>query len=138
MWQADIQSGIQSKEQVMYMQNIREIEGLITDYFEGIFQGDPTKLRVCFRKEAHLYGDIKGGDYTKSIEEYLEGVKNRQSPKDLDEAFKMKIIGIDIIGKIAMAKLHVPMLGYNYYDFLSLVNIDNDWKIANKLFTHVE
>jgi len=49
----------------------------------------------------------------------------------------MKIIGVDIMGKIAMAKLHVPMLGYNYYDYLSLTKIENEWKIVAKIFTHV-
>ena len=121
----------------MYKENIEEIESLITNYFEGIFDGDATKLETCFHNNVTIYGDIQGVDYLKSISEYFEGVKNRQSPKDLDESFQMKIIGIDIIGKIAMVKLHVPMLGYNYYDYLSLANIDNSWKIVNKIFTHI-
>ena len=122
----------------MYKENIKEIESVITNYFEGIFYGDTAKLETCFHENVHIYGDIKGADYLKSIKEYLEGVKNRQSPKDLNETLKMKTIGIDIMGKIAMVKLHVPMLGYNYYDYLSLAKINNDWKIVNKIFTHVE
>lgn len=122
----------------MYKENIREIENLIANYFEGIFYGDIGKLESCFHENLFIYGDIKGVDYLKSSSEYLEGVKNRESPKDLNEDLKMKIIGIDIIGKIAMAKLHVPMLGYNYYDFLSLSIINGDWKIVNKIFTHVK
>lgn len=122
----------------MYQENIREIESIINNYFEGIFHGDVSKLENCFHKNVVIYGDIKGVEYLKSVKEYLAGVKNRQSPKDLNEVFKMKIIGIDIMGKIAMAKLHVPMLGYNYYDYLSLVKINNNWKIVNKLFTHQE
>ncbi|WP_074407422.1 MULTISPECIES: nuclear transport factor 2 family protein [Aquimarina] len=122
----------------MYKENIKEIESLITDYFEGIFYGDVTKLESCFHKNVYIYGDIKGVDYLKSVTEYIEGVKNRQSPKDVNEHLKMEIIGIDIMGKIAMAKLHLPMLGYNYYDYLSLSKINNDWKIVNKLFTHVQ
>ncbi|WP_207427612.1 nuclear transport factor 2 family protein [Pedobacter sp. SYSU D00535] len=122
----------------MYSKNIEEIEGLITIYFEGIFYGDIAKLTTCFHENVYMYGDIKDVDYLKSVKEYLEGVENRQSPNDLNETFKMKIIGIEILGKIAIAKLHVPMLGYNYYDYLSLVKINNDWKIVNKLFSHIE
>lgn len=122
----------------MYKENIKEIENLITNYFMGIFTGDRAKLEACFNENVNIYGDIKEIEYSKSIKEYLDGVQNRQSPKDLDESFQMKIIGIDIMGKIAMAKLHVPMLGYNYYDYLSLAKIDNNWKIVNKIFTHVE
>lgn len=122
----------------MYIEGVKKIEILVTNYFEGIFNGDVVKLQSCFHENVHIYGDIKGVDYVKTVSEYLEGVKNRQSPKDLDENFGMKIIGIDIMGKIAMVKLHVPMLGYNYYDYLSLNQINTEWKIISKLFTHVE
>jgi len=30
------------------------------------------------------------------------------------------------------------MLGYNYFDYLSLVKGDAGWKIVNKIFTHLE
>ncbi|TGV00771.1 nuclear transport factor 2 family protein [Flavivirga rizhaonensis] len=122
----------------MYKETIKAIENLITNYFEGIYNGDVTKLESCFHENTYLFGDIKGVDYLKSINEYLKDVKNRQSPNDLNEPFNMKIIGIDIMGKIAMVKLHVPMLGYNYYDYLSLAKIKDAWKIVNKIFTHAE
>lgn len=122
----------------MYQENIKQIETLITNYFEGIYHGEADKLEACFHSNTFLYGDIKGADYLKSTQEYIDGVKNRKSPKEQGETFQMKIIGIDIMGKIAMVKLHVPMLGYNYYDYLSLAMIDNQWKIVNKLFTHVD
>lgn len=122
----------------MFKENIREIENLIANYFMGIFNGDRAKLEACFNENVNIYGDIRKIEYSKNIKEYLDGVQNRQSPKDLDESFQMKIIGIDIMGSIAMVKLHVPMLGYNYYDYLSLVKIDRNWKIVNKIFTHVE
>jgi ferredoxin-fold anticodon binding domain-containing protein len=122
----------------MYTENIKEIENLITNYFEGIFYGDITKLKACFQEKGYIYGDIKGIVVLKSVNEYLMEVKDRQSPNKLNEILKMKIIGIDVMGEIAMAKLHVPMLEYNYYDYLSLAKIDKDWRIVNKLFTHVE
>ncbi len=122
----------------MYKKKLKAIETIINNYFEGIFFGDIAKLESCFHENVYLYGDVKGVDYLKSLEEYLEGVRQRKSPKDLNETFKMEIIGIDIIGKIAMVKLHVPMLGYNYYDYLSLSQTNGDWKIVNKVFTHVD
>ncbi|MBW1295696.1 nuclear transport factor 2 family protein [Aquimarina litoralis] len=121
----------------MYKDNINEIEKVITKYFEGIFHGDADKLSSCFNNDAIIYGDINGVPYKKSREEYIDGVKNRQSPNELEETFQMKTIGIDILGNIAMVKLRVPMLGYNYYDYLSLTKVDHDWKIVNKIFTNV-
>ena len=122
----------------MYQKEIEAIEQLITNYFQGIFQGNIELLAQCFQDNTLIYGDIKGKDYLKNVPDYLEGVQSRKSPKDLKESFAMKIIGIDIMSKIAMAKLHVPMLGYNYYDYLSLSKINGNWKIVNKIFTHVE
>lgn len=121
----------------MYKENIKAIENLITHYFEGIFYGDIDTLGSCFHNDVYIYGDINGDAYMKSIQAYLNGVKERKSPKDLNENFKMETIGIDIMGNIAMVKLHVPMLGYNYYDYLSLTKINDDWKIVNKIFTHI-
>ena len=122
----------------MYKDKVLQIEKTIKDYFEGIYEGDVQKLGATFSAKAYLWGDIKGAPYAKSLAEYLEGVKNRRSPKEGGEAFGMQILGIEVLGHVAVARLHVPMLGYNYYDYLSLCLIDQEWKIVNKLFTHVE
>ena len=121
----------------MYQIEREAIENRIAEYFMGIFNGDIEKLERSFHENAHLYGDIDGVDYLKNKQAYLEGVQNRKSPKALGETCRMSIIGIDILGKVAMAKLHVPFSGYNYYDYLSLAKIAGDWKIVNKIFTHV-
>ncbi|WP_299103933.1 nuclear transport factor 2 family protein [uncultured Tenacibaculum sp.] len=121
----------------MHQENIKEIEKLINTYFEGIFYGKISNLLSCFSNNAIIYGDINSNEYIKTLSEYIETVKTRESPNDLGETLNMSIIGIDILGKVAMVKLHVPMLGFNYYDYLSLFKIQGEWKIVNKLFTHV-
>lgn len=122
----------------MYEEKASQIRTTIKNYFEGIYNGDVPKLKNTFIKTAYLYGDIKGAEYMKSLNEYCEGVKNRKSPKEMGEVFRMNILSIEVIGNIAIAKLHVPMLDFNYYDYLSLCLINNEWKIVNKIFTHVE
>jgi len=121
----------------MYIDNIKKIESLINNYFEGVFYGDISKLKACFSINAYIYGDINSNEYCKRIDEYIGSVTVRKSPNDLNEKLEMSIIGIEVLGKIAMAKLHMPMLGYNYYDYLSLFKINDEWKIVNKIFKHV-
>lgn len=121
----------------MYTKETTEIQSLIDDYFKGIFHGDVEKLRLTFHPQCLLFGDINGQPYFKNVDEYLEGVRNRKSPHEQGENFKMEILGIEILGNNAFAKLHLPMLGYNYYDFLSLSKISGRWQIVNKLFTNV-
>ena len=122
----------------MYDKHSKAIQALINQYFEGIYTGDVAKLEAVFYPGTMLFGDIKGEPYLKKVAAYLDGVKNRKSPKELEEAFNMEILSIEILGSVATVKAHVPMLGFNYYDFLSLSLMDGKWKIVNKLFSHVE
>ncbi|WP_294733947.1 nuclear transport factor 2 family protein [uncultured Flavobacterium sp.] len=122
----------------MKSESIIDIQGVIFEYFSGVFEGNVTQLKNTFEPNAILYGDIKGEPYLKSFQDYVKGVADRKSPKELGEEFKMKIISIEVFGNNAMVKAQLPMLGYNYYDFLSLTKLNGDWKIVNKLFTHQE
>ena len=122
----------------MFNKQLDEIQAVIQNYFEGIYNGDVVQLKEVFHSGTLLFGDIKGVPYFKAVTEYIDGVKSRKSPKDLGEDFKMKILSIEILGNNAIVKAQLPMLGYNYFDFLSLAKINQDWKIVNKLFTHVE
>lgn len=121
-----------------YIEKISDIENVIASYFEGLFYGDIQKLERSFATEAYLYGDIKGEAYVKNLNDYLEGVAGRKSPHELGEDFRMEILSVEVTGRVAVARLHVPMLGYNYYDYLALSKINDEWKIVNKLFVHVE
>ncbi|MDN5200223.1 nuclear transport factor 2 family protein [Fulvivirgaceae bacterium BMA10] len=120
----------------MYEESSKEIKEVLNLYFKGIYEGDLNKLKRVFDPNTLLFGDIKGQLYFKNLPDYLEGVKDRESPSELGEAFRMKIISIEISGNIASAKLHVPMFEYNYYDYLGLMKKDGRWVIVNKLFAH--
>jgi len=122
----------------MFKNKAAEISQVLTNYFEGIYTGNIEQLRSSFHPNAFLYGDVKGVEYQKSLADYLEGVQSRKSPSDLGEANRMEIISLEILGEVAVAKLSVPMLGYRYCDFLSLAVVNGEWKMVNKIFTHVE
>ncbi|ULQ56914.1 nuclear transport factor 2 family protein [Flavihumibacter rivuli] len=121
----------------MFEKEAADIQETIAEYFKGIFFGDIPKLKSTFHPQCLLFGDINGQPYFNTINEYLEGVQYRKSPHELGETFKMKILSIELINSIAYAKLHVPMLGYNYHDFISMNKIDGRWMIVNKLFTNI-
>lgn len=122
----------------MYNEFSSEIKKVIFNYFQGIYNGATDKLENVFHPQALLFGDIKGEPYFKTVTDYIDGVKSRKSPNDLGEEFKMEILSIEIMNNMATVKAHVPMLGFNYYDLLSLNLVQGEWKIVNKLFTHVE
>ncbi|MDB5127109.1 nuclear transport factor 2 family protein [Mucilaginibacter sp.] len=120
-----------------YADNATAVAAVLSNYFNGIFKGDVELLRSTFHPQALVSGDINGQPYFKSLDQYLDGVKNRKSPFELGETTRMEILSIEIINSIAIAKVHVPMFDFNYYDLLSLTKINGAWVIVNKLLTHV-
>lgn len=121
----------------MNQQTINDIQAVVLEYFNGVFEGNVPQLKNVFHPDIVLYGDINGEPYLKDLQAYTEGVASRKSPKELGDDFKMEVISIEALGNNAMVKARLPMLGYNYYDFLSLTKLNGQWKIVNKLFTHV-
>lgn len=112
-------------------------QGLEDYYFKGIYEGDINILMNIYNSGTLLFGDIKGQPYAKTLEQYLNDVKNRQSVKDSGKPFKASIISIDVVNTIAMAKIQVKMYDFNYDEFLSFHKINNRWVIVNKMLTDV-
>jgi 5S rRNA maturation endonuclease (ribonuclease M5) len=106
-------------------------------YFKGIYEGYINILKNIYHPVILLFGDVKGEPYAKTLDQYFEGVKNRQSVKDSGKPFKGTIISIDVINTIAVAKIHVKMYDFNYDEFLSFHKIKNQWLIVNKMLTDV-
>jgi hypothetical protein len=119
-------------------QDIQAItQALENFYFKGIYEGDVNVLGNILNPGTLLFGDVKGQPYAKTLDQYLDGVKHRQSPKDSGKPFKGTIDSIKVINSIAVAKVRVKMYEFNYQEFLSLHKIDNRWMIVNKMIADV-
>lgn len=106
-------------------------------YFKGIYEGNTSVLNNIFHAGTLLFGDVKGQPYAKTLEQYLDGVANRQSPKDSGKPFKGEIIDIRIVNSIAVAEVKVKMYDFNYHEFLSFHRIDGQWLLVNKMISDV-
>lgn len=106
-------------------------------YFKGIYEGDAILLESIFYPGTLVYGDVNGQPYFKTADLYLDGVKNRQSPKDAGKPYKGEILNIKVVNSIAMAEINLKMYEFNYRDFLSFHKINGKWYIVNKMLTNV-
>jgi hypothetical protein len=113
------------------------VQALEKYYFGGLYDGDVNVVKQIFNEGTLLFGDIKGQPYAKTLDQYLDGVKNRQSPKDSGKEFKGEIISIKVVNSIAVAEVKVKMYDFNYYDILSFHKINGKWLIVNKMLTDV-
>ena len=110
----------------------------LTTYLDALYGGDVGALRSTFHPLALLFGEVRGEIVQKSLDAYLQGVASRESPASRNEPNGMSILSVEVIGETASAKVHVKMGDFNYYNFLSMLKMGNDWVIVNKLFTHVD
>ncbi|SRR6266404_370188 len=106
-------------------------------YFKGIYEGSLDLLDQVYNTGTLLFGDVKGQPYAKTLAQYLDGVKNRQSPKDSGKPFKGEIISIKLVNSIAIAEVKVKMYDFNYHEFLSFHKLDDRWLIVNKMISDV-
>src|SRR5450631_2916342 len=107
-------------------------------YFKGIYEGDLNTLGQIFNTGTLLFGDVKGQPYAKTLDQYLDGVKNRQSPKDSGKPFKGEILNIKVINSIAIAEVRVKMYDFIYHEFLSFHKLNGNWLIVNKMISDVK
>jgi Putative lumazine-binding len=112
-------------------------ETLTNIYFKGIYTGDIELLKTIYYDGTLLFGDVKGQPYYKTLAQYLDGVKNRQSPKDSGKPFDGQIQGIQITNSIAVARVQVKMYDFNYSEFLSFHKFDGKWLIVNKMISDI-
>ncbi len=122
-----------TEQQTGNKEDAQIIETLLHDYFDGLYEGDVTKLRNIFHDDAWL----KGNNYRKSRDEWLAAVATRPIPKDEGMDYGFKVISLDIVDDQAMAKVDVPLLAAHFIDFLGLLKEDGTWKIVNKMYTTI-
>ena len=102
----------------------------IENYFQGMIARDIEKLEKAFHPEARLIG-YRGDQFTiTSFKDWANGVKNG-SPRN-PELYQNHLLEIEIKGYTALAKTELFWPGIYYYDYLTLIKVDGDWKIIHK------
>ena len=106
---------------------------VINQYCEGLYLGDAKLLEDIFHQDAWL----KLPGKRRSLSTWLEDVRQRQTPKDLGQAYDFKILSVDLVQDQAMVKLECPLFDFHYIDFLGLLKEEGQWRIVNKMYTDI-
>ncbi len=111
-----------------------DIREVVQKYLDGTAEGRPELVRDAFLPslEVQYLGDgdrlmrQSGPDYIRRIE------VGRAVPR------KGRIVSIDVTGKSAMVKAEIGWDGRLYTDYMLLLKVDGQWRIANKTATWTE
>jgi len=108
----------------------QQIKRLIQMYFEGLHFADTSKLELVFSPDCIL----KAPGIRRTQSEWLALVKSRPVPADAGAPFAYQIIDIECMGKQAMVKAYVPLLGNEFIDYLGLLYENGQWQIVFKMY----
>jgi hypothetical protein len=99
-------------------------------YFDGMVQRDRIKLDEAFDANARLIG-FRGENFTVTpYEQWASGTAQGapRNPADFDN----RLINIEFKGYMALVTTELFWPGVYYYDYLTLLKIDKQWKIVHK------
>ena len=110
--------------------DLKAVQKITRDYFDGLHRGDVALLQTIFEKQAHL----QAPGVRLSRDEWLAAVADRPTPEGLGHSFDFQLLAVDIVGKQALVKADSPLLGKHYIDYLSLLKENDEWRIVNKMY----
>ena len=116
-------------------QNAEEatVRAAIEHYFRAHATGLGEHHRKVFHPEARLFFINEGKFTQRTSEEYIAGSPGKPAA---DEAQRKRTIEmIDITGDAAVAKLVLDYPNAKLTDYMSLLKVDGEWRIVNKIFT---
>jgi Putative lumazine-binding len=113
-----------------------EITRAVDLYIEAMRDGDAAKLRAAFHPDAWMFGSLAGTRYDEPIGELAALIDGKSV--DVDGSFQARVASVEQVGDAAFVVLEEQ--GFwgtvSFTDFFTLVQIDGEWKIANKTFAH--
>ena len=120
------------------MNDDQQIRATIQTYFDCMFEASAEKARAAFHPQARVVGYLQGKLQDMSVDQFADFVASQQpSPKDKGEQARLDVVSLAIAGQTAIATVRDDYLGMTFFDTLSFLQVDEEWRIQNKLF-HVE
>ena len=102
-------------------------------YFAGLYHADRSLLAEIFHRQAQL----SAPGLRLQRDEWLDRVVQRPIPAQRGDAFGFSVHAIEVIGEMALIAVHCPLLGHNYFDFLSCLKEGDEWRIVHKLYADI-
>jgi hypothetical protein len=108
------------------------VRAAIEHYFRGHATGDGENYKKVFHPDSKLFF-IRDGKLTQvTSAEYISRAPGK--PAEDEAKRKRHIESIDITGNAAIVKLVLDYPSAKLTDYMSMLKVDGEWKIVNKIF----
>ena len=105
----------------------------LENYIKGHSTGDGEYMKKAFHTEGNLIFVRDGKITTRSFADYIAGFSGKPAADEPQR--KRSIESIDVVGNAATAKIILDYPTAKLTDYMSLLKINGEWKIVNKIFT---
>jgi len=104
----------------------------VANYLHGLKFNDVESLKKAFLPEAMLYFVKKNGELGQLTQaQWYEGFK---ASAGKEEEGDLSVASVDVSGNAASAKIEEDYPKSHYTDYVSLLKVNGEWKIVNKIF----
>jgi hypothetical protein len=114
--------------------NLNEYDAIaktIECYINGAKSGRGDDMKLAFHPDATIFGYIDGDLFAGPIQKLFD-FNDQNGPASEIQHW---IINIDLIGTVATVRLEIDhWTGHRFSDLFTLLKIDGNWKIMNKVF----
>ena len=111
---------------------LEAIRDAVNHYLNGHATGVRDTMALAFHESARLQRVSNGAYSEVSLGQYLSNFNGM--PADNESERKRRIVSIDYTGTAAIAKIELDYPGVYIVDYMSLLKVDGEWGIANKIF----
>jgi hypothetical protein len=110
------------------------IKATVTNYFEGVTTGDQAKLNKAFHESAILrtFNAATGKIQDIPVKTFIS-----KTPAGGVKA-STKLISYSYAGVSGLAAVELQFDEFKYIDLLSLLQVNDEWKIVTRVFSRVD
>lgn len=102
-------------------------------YLKGHAEGDSTYMRQAFHPDARIFSLSDGALAHRTAAEFAALFTGGPASDEGDH--HRRIVSIDVVGDVAVAKIELDYPRVFLTDYMTLVQVDGGWKIISKAFT---
>ena len=107
------------------------IAKILQHYIDGAKSGKGDDMKPAFHKDATVFGYVGADLFAGPIQILFDWNDQNGPATDL----KPRIASIDLIGSAATVRLELEnWTGHRFTDLFTLLKVDGEWKIMNKVF----
>jgi len=105
----------------------------LENYFKGHALGDGAYMRKAFHPDAKICSNNREGKLACLTAEEFAGRFTSGPAKD-EAQRKRSVESLDVTGDTAIAKLILDYPTAKFTDYMSLMKVDGEWRIMNKVY----